>query len=118
MITREFNEKTKKIETNEDFLTRSNRKNPIFIQSTTFSFQFSMNKEGELISKTKEHEDHIIDTQVDDSGYWKRADPAGKMRESHRILQENTGKKSEDGSSIPAVSREKFTRKWSYVTKR
>jgi len=33
-----------------------------------------------------------MDTQVDDSSYWKRADPAGKMRESHRILQENTGK--------------------------
>jgi hypothetical protein len=63
-------------------------------------------------------------TQVDDSGLWKRADPAGKMRESHRILQENTRKKLEHGSSIltgsfrifsgdfPAGSREKFIRKW------
>jgi hypothetical protein len=30
-------------------------------------------------------------TQVDDSGHRIPRDPAGKMRESHRILQENTG---------------------------
>jgi len=43
-------------------------------------------------------------TQVDESGLWKRADPAGKMRGSHRILQENTRKKLEYGSSIPTRS--------------
>jgi hypothetical protein len=30
-------------------------------------------------------------TQVDDSGHRIPRDPTGKMRESHRILQENTG---------------------------
>jgi hypothetical protein len=29
--------------------------------------------------------------QVDDSGHWIPQDPARKTRESHRILQENTG---------------------------
>jgi hypothetical protein len=48
--------------------------------------------------------DRHSDTQVDDSGLWKRADPAEKMQESHRILQENTRKKLERGSSIPTGS--------------
>jgi hypothetical protein len=33
----------------------------------------------------------ISTTQVDDSGHWIPQDPAGKMRESQRILQESTG---------------------------
>jgi hypothetical protein len=41
-------------------------------------------------------------SQVDDSGLQKRADPAGKRRESHRILKENSGKTMRNGSSIPA----------------
>ena len=32
-----------------------------------------------------------MSTQVEDSGHRIPQDPAGKMRESHRILQENTG---------------------------
>jgi hypothetical protein len=33
----------------------------------------------------------VISSQVDDSGHQIQRDPERKMRESHRILQENTG---------------------------
>jgi len=35
--------------------------------------------------------DGIINAQVEGYGHWIPQDPAGKKRESHRILQESTG---------------------------
>jgi hypothetical protein len=44
---------------------------------------------------------HVSTSQVDDSDHQIPRDPAGKMRESHRILQGKHRKSLEHGSSIP-----------------
>jgi len=53
---------------------------------------------------------HIITTQFDDSGHRIPQDPAGKMRESHRILQENTGNRW----NMEAVFRPEISRNWPF----
>ncbi len=42
-------------------------------------------------TKFSEHQEIIYTSQVEGSGHRIPQDPVGKMRESHRILQENTG---------------------------
>jgi hypothetical protein len=44
-----------------------------------------------ITTNFSEHQEIIYTTQVEDSGHRIPQDPVGKMRESHRILQENTG---------------------------
>jgi len=51
-----------------------------------------------------------LTSQVDDFGLRKRADSAGKRRESQRILQENTGIPG-NGSSFPAGNYSDFFRR-------